>query len=276
MNPAAVGFQCPECVAEGRRSVRHGTTVFGGGLQGERGTVTRALLGTNIGVWLLTLLAAAAGGGERGESFASLVLGGGVTDLVAWGASTPAEVFTDGTHTYYSGGIAGGELWRLVTAGFLHYGIIHLALNMYALWLLGPVCERLLGRWRFLALYLLAGVGGATAELLFSSPGTYGAGASGSIFGLMAALIFFGRKLALDLRPLLALVGVNLLLGFMIPGISVLGHLGGLVVGGAVGAIFAYAPTGPQQSRWQGLGLVAVVALMGILIAGRIASYGLL
>lgn len=276
MNSAAVGFQCPECVAQGRRSTRAATSVFGGGTEGERGTVTKTLMGINIGVWLLSLVVGIATGELSGSDIARFISSGSITDLVRWGAATPAQVYTDGQNLYLADGIATGQWWRLVTSGYLHSGILHLALNMYALWILGPYCERLLGRWRYIALYVISGIGGATAEFLLRDPGTYAVGASGSIFGLMAALIFFFRAMNMDLRPIITLLILNLAFGFFIPGISVIGHLGGAIAGGAVGAVFAFAPRGSQRSTIQIGGLIMVSIAIATAIGVKVAEYGLL
>jgi membrane associated rhomboid family serine protease len=158
---------------------------------------------------------------------------------------------------------------------FLHYGIIHLALNMYGLWLLGQHCEQLLGRWRFLALYLLSGLGGTVAEFVFREPNTYAAGASGCIFGMMAALFFFFRKLNADVRPIVTLLGLNLVLGFFLIQVSVLAHVAGMITGGVIGAFLAYAPRGAHQARFQLAGICAVGGMLVCLTVVRVAQYGL-
>lgn len=269
MRAASVGFQCPDCVREGARSVRSARTVFGGDMGGERGLVTRVLLATNAALWLLTVLAGVVSGQiplawlgryvVQGDIVLRDAVTGAPVQLVSspltdWGAGTPVA-------------IAGGEFHRLVTSGLLHYGIIHLAVNMYALWILGRECERLLGWWRFLALYVLAGVGGTTAVFLLGDPGTRLAGASGSIFGLLAALFFFLRRMKADVRGLVFLLVLNFALGFYIPNISILGHLGGMVVGGAVGAALAYAPAGPRRTPVQVASLVAAGVVLAVLVA---------
>jgi membrane associated rhomboid family serine protease len=237
MNSASVGHQCPECIREGNRSVRPAQTVFGGDTSGERGQVTRALIAVNVAMWLLTLATAVLSGRYGPAQLGELVAYGGGSPLTDWGAVIDRFYYADGS----LGGVAGGEYHRLVTAGFLHYGLLHLGLNMYALWLLGRECERLLGRWRFLVLYLVAGVGGAVAVYCFA-PGAPTVGASGSIFGLMGALFFFFRRMNADVRGLVGLLVLNLVITFVVPRISIMGHIGGLITGAAVGAIFAYAP----------------------------------
>lgn len=272
MTPASVGFQCPECVARGAREVRSARTVFGGDTAGTRGTVTKALIGVNIGFFVLTALVAVGTG-----AVPPLAIG----QFLAFGGSSPATtlfsvvpVFTVGGQSF--GGVAGGEFYRLLTAGFLHYGLVHIAFNMYALWILGRECERLLGRWRFLGLYVVAGLGGAVAAYLVSDANSAVAGASGSIFGLFGALFFFFRKLRADVRGLVGILVINFAIGFLIPGISISGHVGGLITGGLLGLLLAYAPNGPSRSTVQLVGLGAVVLVLGVLVALRTVSYGVL
>ncbi len=273
MRAASVGFQCPECVRAGQRSTRAAVTLFGGAVTepGRQGIITRVLIGINVAVWLIVVAAAVLGGEVAGDQVGQLILTGGLTELTQLGAALPVES-VNGT---LSGGIASGELWRLLTAMFLHYGIVHLALNMYGLWLLGQHCEHLLGGGRFLALYLLSGLGGNVAEFLFRGPNTYAVGASGCIFGMMAALFFFFRKLNADVRPIVTLLGLNLVLGLFLTQISVLAHVAGMLVGGVIGAIIAYAPRGRYQTRFQIVGICAVGFALMFMTAIRIAEYGL-
>ncbi|MFI5959559.1 rhomboid family intramembrane serine protease [Cryptosporangium sp. NPDC051539] len=273
MQPASVGFQCPECIREGRRTTIPARTVFGGSLSGEQGTVTRALIGINIAAWLLTVVAAVLTSEVSVRELGRFVIFGGVTGVTDWGAAVPAYSYFGGGVT---GGIASGEFWRLLTADFLHYGLIHLAFNMYALWILGRECERLLGRGRFLALYLFAGVGGSVAVYLFSPLNEASAGASASIFGLLGAMFFFLRRLRADPRGLVFLIILNFSLGFVVANISIWGHIGGFVVGAAVGALMAYLPAGPNRAKLQVLALVGVGVALVALIALRTASFGIL
>jgi membrane associated rhomboid family serine protease len=131
---------------------------------------------------------------------------------------------------------------------FLHYGIFHLLLNMYALWVVGGVLEPLLGRARFLTLYLVSGLGGGVATYLFVAPvgagqqGSVSAGASGAVFGLFAAFYIVQRRLGRDTSLITGILVINLVLTFLVPGISIWGHLGGLVTGALVALGLAYAP----------------------------------
>ncbi|WP_323742802.1 MULTISPECIES: rhomboid family intramembrane serine protease [unclassified Rathayibacter] len=168
---------------------------------------------------------------------------------------------------------AGFEPWRMLTSVFLHstslFVVIpfHLALNMYTLWVFGMVLERMLGRGRYLALFLLSGFAGSVGVLLLADPLTSVIGASGAIFGLMGAYLVIIRHLGGQASQLLVLVGLNLVIGFL-PGMNVAwqAHVGGLVAGALIG--FVYTKTRQlSQRRTQnlliglvGVGLVALTA----------------
>lgn len=259
MREASVGFQCPECVNEGRRSVRPARTAFGGGLAGQRGYVTKALIAFNALVMLLSISTDRGGDAVVGGSGLGGLLGGS-TPLTEWGAVIGLAVFPNGT----VGGVADGEWYRLVTAMFLHYGVIHLLLNMYALWILGRTLEASLGPARFLALYLIAGLGGNVAAYLFSAPNAATAGASTAVFGLFAALFVVGRRLGRDVSQVLPILVINLIFTLTVPGISIPGHLGGLVVGGLMAFVLAHAPRSRRTMVQVGGGAVLVVALFGL------------
>jgi len=140
------------------------------------------------------------------------------------------------------GYVQAGEWWRVITAGFLHIGPIHLVVNMLALWMLGRDLEIVLGRGRFLALYLVSLIGGSAAVMLFYAPDEQVAGASGAVFGLMGALVVVLRRLRAPAGQVFGIIGLNVVISLVIPGISLIGHLGGLVVGAAATAALVYAP----------------------------------
>lgn len=154
-----------------------------------------------------------------------------------------------------------GEWYRLLTSAFLHWSLLHIGFNMLVLFMIGPALERVLGHVRFIVLYLLAALGGAVASYCFSPVATASVGASGAIFGLMAALVVAGRQLRYDVTQVIVLLAINLAIGFL-PGGGVdwRAHLGGLVVGAAVAAIFAYAPK--QSMTLQIIGCVLVLLLL--------------
>ncbi|MBQ0903612.1 rhomboid family intramembrane serine protease [Micromonospora sp. U21] len=261
MREASVGHQCPECVNEGRRSVRPARTAFGGGTAGRHGYVTKALIALNVLLMLLSIASDRGGDAAVGGSgFGGLM--GGSTPLTNWGSVLGLAVFPDGT----LGGVADGEWYRLVTAMFLHYGVIHLLLNMWALWVLGRSLEANLGPLRFGALYLIAGLGGNVAAYLFSAQNSATAGASTAVFGLFAALIIIERKLGRDISQVIPILVINLVFTLTVPGISIPGHLGGLVVGGAMALVLAYAPRGRRTMVQVAGGSIILLILLGLVL----------
>lgn len=142
----------------------------------------------------------------------------------------------------FGAAVAVGEWWRLVTAPFLHAGLWHLGLNMLALWILGGLLEPLLGRWRFVAVYLVSALAGAVTSYTFGSPGVISVGASGAVFGLLGAVLVALRRLNRDVSGVLVLLLINVVLGFVFPGIDWRAHLGGLAAGLVVTTAMVYAP----------------------------------
>ena len=230
MTAAPVGQQCPDCVAAGAAQVRDSRTVFGGRLTSSS-TVTIVLIGICTVIFAVEFLVG--------------------VDAVArdWGL-LPGYVAVN------------SEWYRLLTSAFLHGSLLHLGFNMYVLYVLGPPLERMLGHARFLALYLIAGLGGAVASFAFSSINTVSVGASGAIFGLMGALVVAGRHMRADITQVLVLIGINVVIGFIAPGIDWRAHLGGLVTGAAVAWVFSKAPKGNRQTMVQVAGCAVIVAVL--------------
>jgi membrane associated rhomboid family serine protease len=244
MTAAPVGFQCPECVGEGARTVRQPTTVLGGQVREQGGNlVTKILIGINVGVWLLGL---AVGFGTLAGRFALFRL-----------------EFLGGMPV----GVADGEWYRMLTAAFLHQQIWHLGLNMFALWILGSALEPVLGRWRFIALYLLSALGGSAASLATSDVISFGA--SGAVFGLMGALFVVLRRIGRDVSAVLVILAINVVLGFVVPGIDWRAHLGGLVTGAVLAYAFAHAPRG-HRALVSGLACVVTLVLILALVAWQV------
>jgi membrane associated rhomboid family serine protease len=251
MIPASVGFQCPECVREGNASTR--PVRGGGGLQaaGRRwGAVTLTLIAINVAMFVVTAAAA----GVEGFS----PLDNNFSTIFARLDQFPVAV-------------AAGEWWRPLTAAFLHIGPIHLALNMLAVLIFGSELERQLGRSRFLALYLLSALGGAASIQLFGNPLQPVAGASTAIYGLLGGLGVLMIVRRQDLRGLLTLLAINIVISFL-PGVSLLGHLGGLVVGAATAGIFIATRRRPPL-QIAALALLAVVLVVVILTAPTLVVY---
>ncbi|WP_373284166.1 rhomboid family intramembrane serine protease [Gordonia jinhuaensis] len=168
--------------------------------------------------------------------------------------------------------VADGEYWRLVTAGFLHFSVTHIAMNMISLYILGRDLERVVGMARYLAVYLAALLGGSAAVMWFAGDNTVNAGASGAIYGLMGAALILVITNGLSVRPVVTLIVINLVISVTIPGISLWAHLGGLVFGAAATAAIVVLPRAlPAQRRTQAMvtrvGWVGLVALIVIAFA---------
>lgn len=230
MISASVGFQCPECVAQGNKDVRQARTRYGGSLSGSQALITRILIGINLAAFVVQLLV-------------------GITQTANdWGLFPLA--------------VANGDWYRMITSGFLHGSLLHIAFNMAALYFLGSPLEALLGRWRFLLVYGMSLLGGSVASYCFSPKFGTAVGASGAIFGLMGAFVVVAWKQKLDLRPFVVLIGLNLAIGFF-PGTNIdwRAHLGGLVVG----AVMAAAIVLPSRANRMPVLIGTVVALLVIL-----------
>ena len=242
LREAAVGLQCVDCVAAAGRAVRRPTTVAGAPIVPRAPVVTQALIAVNVLVYLVTA-----------------VQGGSVLD------NQRSPLFAD-WQLWPPAVVGDGAWWRLVTSGFLHFGPIHLGMNMLALWILGRDLETALGRVRYTAVYLLSLFGGGVSVYLFGQLGSGVAGASGAVFGLMGGLLVVLLRLKRSPAPALGVIVLNLVFSVTVPGISLLGHLGGLVVGGLVTAALVYAPR-DRLLAWQvGACAVALVALVGLVL----------
>jgi membrane associated rhomboid family serine protease len=222
MHQASVGFQCPDCAKAGRSR-----EVSGGALLRRHDTpiVTNALIAINVAVFVYSLFAGADLVGNISKLHADFAILGAAQVP----GPTDAMVPVSGT------GVAGGEWYRLLTGGFLHYGVFHVAMNMYALYVLGPQLERALGKLEFLGVYFVALLAGSFGALMLS-PFDYTAGASGAIYGLLGAAVVLQRRLGIDpwQSGLGGLILINLGLTIAI-GLSLGGHVGGFV-GGAMAA----------------------------------------
>ncbi|MFG2138704.1 rhomboid family intramembrane serine protease [Streptomyces sp. NPDC048650] len=221
MVSASVGFHCPECVHSGAgRTARAAAprTIAGGTVAANPRLITLILMGINLAVFIAVQV------DKSGQL---------LNELVLFGRSPSG---------YLPQGVAEGEWYRLVTAMFLHQEIPHIAFNMLSLWWLGPPLEAALGRLRFSVLYLLSGLGGSALTYLLASPTGFSLGASGAIFGLLGATAVLMRRLNYDMKPVLILLGLNLVFTFVWPNISWQAHVGGLVVGAAVAYGMVHAP----------------------------------
>jgi membrane associated rhomboid family serine protease len=253
MNPASVGFQCPECVKEGARSTRQGRTAYGGVRPAVPGRVTLMLIGLNV----LAFVLVQASGGGNGTALPRLAL------------IPVGDVYlVDGRPTLVDG-VSDGAVWQLVTAMFTHVQLWHIGFNMLALYILGPQLEMVLGRARFLALYLLSGLTGSAFVYWLAEERSVTVGASGAIFGLMAALLVVAVKVRGDVQALLTLVAVNVVITVLGAGfISWQGHLGGFVGGLLLALVLVFAPRA-RRTAWQLAGLSAVGVLLAVAVVVR-------
>lgn len=250
--------------------MRPARTAFGGGAVGRAGYVTKALIALNVLVMLLSILSDRGGDSlAGGAGFGGLL--GGTTPLTDRGAVLGYAAFFLGGPAH---GVAAGEFYRLITAMFLHYGVIHLLMNMWALWVLGRTLEATLGPLRFLGLYLIAGLGGNVAAYVFTAQNVQSAGASTAIFGLFAALFVIMRRLGRDTSSVVPILVINLVFTFTIPNLSIAGHLGGMVVGGLMALVLAYAPRTRRTQLQVVGGAVIVLALLAVALLRTVALLG--
>jgi membrane associated rhomboid family serine protease len=262
MTAASVGFQCPECVREGRSSQRPLRTTYGGLRPSVPGFVTMVLIGINAAVWLLIAIT---GGNDSWLLRLFELRPNGLCDLGAGrGVDVPAGVCTANGGTYLPG-VSDGAYWQLLTSAFTHVEILHIGFNMLALWVLGPQLEQLLGRARFIALYLLSALAGSA--LVYASTPVYQPtlGASGAVFGLMGALLVVALRMRANVSSILVWIGINAVLTNTVPNITWQGHLGGFVGGVLVASVIVWAPRRRRREiQWGGIGLIGVAIALTI------------
>nr|WP_051581600.1 rhomboid family intramembrane serine protease [Pseudonocardia acaciae] len=250
LREASVGFQCVDCLARAGQDraatrPRAGVTIAGAALA-ERPLIVPGLIAVNVLVFVWTVIEA----GSVPDNYLS--------PLFADWALLPLLV-------------AAGEWWRIVTSGFLHFGLLHLGFNMLALWVIGRDLELALGRVRFLAVYLVGLLGGSAAAMVFSEPRGAVAGASGAVFGLMGGLAVVLRRLRHSPAPAVTLIVVNIVISFVVPSISISGHIGGLVAGGLATVAMVYAPA-HRRNQWQAALTLTLVVLLLLVMSLRAAA----
>jgi membrane associated rhomboid family serine protease len=235
MTATSVGMRCPEC-AKQKTEVRTVRSL------GTDPTVTYVLIAVNV----LAAIGSGSlfGGGGRTRAFFDLALIGNNSGF----------------------GVADGEYWRLITGGFLHSGLIHLLFNMWILLFLGRELEPVLGRARYIALYVTSLLGGSAGALLLQ-PQAITVGASGAVFGLMGAAFVLYRQRGID--PMQAGIGpmilLNLAISFIVPNISIGGHLGGLFAGGL--AALVMERLSKRRSVWIPVAACAGIAVVAVVCA---------
>ncbi|MFC8304742.1 rhomboid family intramembrane serine protease [Specibacter sp. NPDC057265] len=226
---ASVGVQCVDCVKASSKAAPVNRTAFGGATRAGRPKVTITLMGICVAMFA-----------------ASWVL---PNDYIF-------RTFA------YAPFLTESQPWRMVTSAFLHSASpLHIAFNMYALWILGNALEPAFGRIRFLAVYLISALAGSVGVLLLSPLDTAVVGASGAVFGLFGALFVVQRKRGGDLRQIVVLLLINAAIGFLIPGIAWQAHLGGLLAGALCTAAIVYAPRKNRNIlQWGAMAAVLVLA----------------
>jgi membrane associated rhomboid family serine protease len=246
MVQAPVGWQCPACTSEGAKRSRQ-VAAFTHTSPGRSGVVGSTnptpivvtIIAVNVVVFVL----------ERFGTDAAVV-----NRYAMWPAAVHVE----------------GQYYRAFTAMWLHANFLHIFFNMLALLIVGPAVEVLLGKLRFLALYLLAGIGGSVCSYLLSQPNVSGVGASGAIMGVMGAYVVLAGRRHLPMAPVVGLLVLNFVIGFS-GNIDWRAHLGGLVTGALLALVYDYA--GSLRERGTALALTVggsavVLGLLVLLITG--------
>ena len=250
LRSAAVGQQCVECIRQANRGSRQATAPFGGRVSSTP-VVTWTLIALNVLVYVVELAY------SKAIDYGAMI----------GGAYDPA--------LHEPVGVAVGDWYRLFSSAFLHeppgsgIGILHIAFNMWALYVVGPALEQMLGRWRFLTVYLVSALGGSVLYYLLAPANASALGASGAIFGLFGAWFVASRRLSLDSRGIVLLIALNLGLSFIYRStIAWQDHVGGLIVGAIVTAAYAYAPR-KNRTAIQVAATVAVAVLLAVAVVIR-------
>ncbi|TML19603.1 MAG: rhomboid family intramembrane serine protease [Actinobacteria bacterium] len=245
-----VGIRCLDHAKGAAAALKQRAKVTARRLSAPVGLVTRILIGINVGVYLL-----------------ELATGAGINANSGWIYEHGVLIATAIDSSGHAIGVAQGDWWRLITAPFLHYGPVHLGLNMLVLWFIGPALEEYFGRWRYLLLYLVAGLAGSAGALILS-PNALTVGASGAIWGLMgAAVLLEARKIYVFGGQAMGLVVFNLIFTLLIPGISIGGHIAGGIGGAAAALAFTSLRRTPKLATLTvaAIGAVSVaVALLSV------------
>ena len=241
-----VGIRCPDHAKSAAVAPRQRARMTARRFSAPAGIVTRTLIGVNVAIYLLELATGAPFNGSGGTIWEHGVLYGPV--------------------------VANGDWWRLITAAFLHYGPIHLGMNMLALWIFGQALEIELGPWRYLLLYLVSGLAGSAGALIVS-PEAATVGASGAIFGLLGAALAVQRSMGINIwqSGIMTILFINLLFTFGVPGISIGGHLGGLV-GGLICGFIVYELANRMQNPVLPIALCVAVGVACFYLAIVIAN----
>jgi membrane associated rhomboid family serine protease len=257
MVQAPVGWQCRKCIKSDSRSapVQRWRPVAGGQLGNTRITpLVIALIAVNVAVYVWEMSTKP-----------------GYFSVAGQPSFCPLAHVAECQYGLIPAAVHHGQWYRLLTSAFLHANISHIAFNMFTLAIVGPPVEVALGRVRFVALYLVSALGGSVASYLLNTPGQIGVGASGAIFGLFGAYFVIARRQRWDTSAILALIGVNLFIGFASTTVDWRAHIGGLVTGTIVGVAMSRSRTGwrlsPAGEMAVGIGAAVVVAAVLSLLA---------
>lgn len=239
---APVGVQCIDCVREQAKGGRQPVTILGGrtGARADKPYLTMSIIGICIVVWIGELLS--------------------------------PRVFQE---VAFAPALGPSEPWRLITSAFAHSPNqpMHIIFNMLALWLVGGYLEQLLGWARYLAVYVVTALAGTVTWLLFQPVDSMVpvVGASGAVFGLFAAVIILNRHLGRDSSGMVATIGINAVIGFIVPNVAWEAHLGGLVAGGLVAGAFALS----RSQRNPAIAWGGIVVVLAVVIGLGIARYAM-
>ncbi|WP_040785187.1 rhomboid family intramembrane serine protease [Nocardia pneumoniae] len=249
LRPAAVGQHCVDCLRQDQRSAPPVRTVSGApAARLSAPAVTYALIAINVVIYAITAAQAKSlMDNQRGSAL-----------FVDWVLFAPA--------------VADGQWWRVLGSGFLHYGPIHLLVNMFALYVVGRDTELVLGRLRYLAVYLVSLLGGSAGVMLFAQ-NSLTAGASGAVYGLFGAITVILIRLRQSPNQMLIIIGINVFISLSLPGISLWGHLGGLAAGTLATLGILFLPgwlrvKSQETARLVGWVSVAVVAVAAVVATG--------
>ncbi|OAH11855.1 rhomboid family intramembrane serine protease [Streptomyces jeddahensis] len=253
MVSASVGFQCPDCVRQGSGTghapaANQPRTIAGGTMAADPRMVTKILVAINLAVFVVQLSI-----GDRFTDRFSLI---GRAYVPVLGSLE---------------GIADGQWYRLLTAMFLHGGVVHIAFNMLSLWWIGGPLEAALGRARYIVLYAVSGLAGSALTYLIAAPNQPSLGASGAIFGLFGATAVLMRRMNYDMRPVIALLVINLVFTFTWANIAWEAHVGGLVGGVVVGYAMVHAPR-ERRTLIQSATCAVVLAVSLVMVLMRTAQ----
>jgi membrane associated rhomboid family serine protease len=245
MTPAPVGQRCPEHSGKLQGAKRISSGVRRSAFEGTGALMTKLLLAVNILIYVITAAQGAGLNDPGGSLFNRWLL--------------------------YGPAVANGDWWRLITSAFLHANLLHIAFNMYFLWLVGSAVEQALGRGRFLLVYFVSALAGSAGALVHT-PTTPVVGASGALFGILGAALVLERQRNYVLGgSAAALIVINLILGFTLSNISIGGHIGGLI--GGILCTLVLSKFGRGHAAYSRVGLWGIAGVLGVGLLSIAVAY---